>query len=212
MKLYFNETHMAFLDLKVKDVLLLLTLKLQDYPKINTLPSEIIKPLIDKGYVEYSMRSGGYILTQLGEQRVYEIQTEPEEKDKVGKKKEKEITELVERVRNLFPAGMKVKNTAWRGNRREVMLRFTKFFKLYGNKYSYDQIYEATQRYVESFKGDFTYMRTLPYFIMKNTTKQNSEGEYYIEEKSDLATFLENPEAGKKNALQNDDDWADNMR
>ena len=212
MKLFFNETQMTFLNLELKDVLLLLTIKTHDSPAINTLPSEIIAPFIQKDYVKYSMKAGGYILTELGEQRIHELQTEREEGDTIGKKKEKEINDLVERLRDLFPSGMKVKNVAWRGNRREVALRLKKFMKLYGNKYTSDQIYEATKRYVDSFKGDYTFMRTLPYFIVKSAKNLDSEGKTYIEEKSDLATYLENPEAGNKKALQNDDDWADNMR
>lgn len=213
MKLYFNDTHMTFLDMEIKDVLLLLVIKLHDSPRIRDLSSEIVGPMIKKGYVEFSRRANGYVLTALGEQRVYELQTMPEEKEG-GKesKKDKEIADLVERMRELFPTGMKVKNTAWRGNRRENVLRLKKFFKLYGKTYTDQQILDATKRYVDSFHGDYKYMRVLPYFIMKSPMKMNADGEYYVEEKSDLATFLENPSAGNRNSLQNDDDWADNMR
>lgn len=211
MKLNFNTTHMEFLDLELKDVLLMMVIKLNEFPRINTISQEAIEKLIKKQYIQYSMRACGYILTELGETRLHEIQTEPEEQEDVGKK-DKEITDLVEKMRELFPAGTKTGTTAWRGNRREVASRLKKFFKLYGAKYSSEEIIDATRRYVDSFNGDYKFMRVLPYFIMKSPRVTDAEGIVHIEDKSDLATFLENPTAGKGNSFQNDDDWADNMR
>ena len=77
------------------------------------------------------------------------------------------IESLVSKMRELFPKGMKVGNSAWRGNVRELKLRMQKFFKMYGN-YDDEAILEATKRYVESFNGDYTYMRILKYFILKS--------------------------------------------
>ena len=202
-------TYMKFLELELQDVLFMMFLKLQTSPRVNTVQSDIIVKFISRGYVKFSNQS--YVLTELGETRLHEIQTEPEEDEYVGKK-DKEITDLVEKMRELFPAGTKTGTTAWRGNRREVALRLKKFFKLYGSKYSSEEILDATKRYVESFNGDFKFMRVLPYFIMKSPRVTDAEGIVHIEDKSDLATFLENPTAGKGNSLQNDDDWADNMR
>lgn len=209
MKLNFNVTHMKFLDLELQDVLFMMFLKLQASPRVNTVQSDIIVKFISRGYVKFSNQS--YVLTELGETRLHEIQTEPEEDEYVGKK-DKEITDLVEKMRELFPTGTKTGTTAWRGNRREVASRLKKFFKLYGAKYSSEEIIDATRRYVDSFNGDYKFMRVLPYFIMKSPRVTDAEGIVHIEDKSDLATFLENPTAGKGNSLQNDDDWADNMR
>ena len=93
------------------------------------------------------------------------------------------LTELVTKLQELFPKERKpdsngVPKYAYRGNKRDVTERLQKFFKLYG-QYSYDDVLECTRRYVESFKYDKTYMKILPYFIMK-------DGE------SQLATELEN--------------------
>ena len=63
-------------------------------------------------------------------------------------------------------------------NKREVSNRLLKFYKLYG-KYSDEQIIAATKKYVEDFGGDYTYMKLLKYFILK-------------EDSSTLATILEN--------------------
>ena len=94
----------------------------------------------------------------------------------------------------MFPKGIKTGNAAWRGNVREITLRLQKFFKLYGNKWTDEEIIEATQRYIEHFKGDFTYMRILKYFIMKSERKMDEEGNSHIEDISELATWLENGE------------------
>lgn len=93
------------------------------------------------------------------------------------------IEELTLKLQELFPKERKcdangVPKYAYRGNKRDVTERLQKFFKLYG-KYSYDDVLECTKRYVESFKYDKTYMRILPYYILK-------DGE------SQLATELEN--------------------
>lgn len=108
--------------------------------------------------------------------------------------KENRCEALAIKMRELFPKGMKSGSAAWRGNLREITLKLQKFFKLYGAKWTDDQIVEATKRYVESFNGNTTYMRILKYFILKNTRKINEDGVGYTEETSDLATCLENPE------------------
>jgi hypothetical protein len=82
-----------------------------------------------------------------------------------------------------------------------------KFFKLYGNKYTDEQITTATQNYVSSFNGRYQYMRVLKYFIWKDEKKVDSEGVGHIEEVSDLAAFIEN--AGQDKQLR--EDWMSNM-
>lgn len=67
------------------------------------------------------------------------------------------------------------------------------FFKMY-DKYDDATIIDATKKYVESFNGSYEYMRLLKYFIWKDEKKLNSDGGYYVEEASDLASFIENKE------------------
>lgn len=107
--------------------------------------------------------------------------------------KEDRISNLASELMQIFPQGRKEgTNTYWRGNIKDIKLRLKKFFKLYNSKYSDDQIIRATKKYVESFNGNYSYMRVLKYFIWKDVRKQDSEGNCYIEEVSDLATFIEN--------------------
>ena len=107
------------------------------------------------------------------------------------------IENLVNKMRELFPKGMKIGNSAWRGNVRELKLRMQKFFKMYGD-YSDEAILKATKAYVDSFNGNYTYMRILKYFILKSEIKQhqNDVGEVVsqVEDVSELANILENPE------------------
>lgn len=92
---------------------------------------------------------------------------------------EDRLEKLYESMREYFPRGYKVAPYAWRGNKKDVTLKLKKFFKLYGNKYTDEQILDATRRYVECFNGNNTHMRILKYFILKDN-------------ESDLATVLEN--------------------
>lgn len=117
---------------------------------------------------------------------------------------EDRIERLASTLTQIFPQGRKDgTNTYWRGNIKDTKLKLKKFFKLYGTKYSDEQIINATRKYVESFNGNYAYMRVLKYFIWKDVRKQDSEGRFYIEEVSDLATLIEN--AGHEEVLR--DDW-----
>lgn len=113
------------------------------------------------------------------------------------------LTELVTKLQELFPKERKPAQNgsgvgySYRGNKRDVALRLQKFFKLYG-QYSYDDVYNCTKRYVESFKYDKTYMRILPYFILK-------DGE------STLATELENMNDEESITDNPNEDWTSTL-
>lgn len=118
------------------------------------------------------------------------------------------LEKLALSLMDIFPKGRKEgTNTYWRGNVRDTKLRLKKFFKLYGNKYTDSQILEAAKKYVESFNGDYSYMRVLKYFLWKDAKRVNSDGNY-VDDVSDLATLLEN--AGYEEI--NNDSWRDSVR
>lgn len=105
---------------------------------------------------------------------------------------ESEIEDLVKQLIELFPKGKKEgTNQYYRGARKDITTRLRKFMKLYGN-YTNEEIYNATKRYVDSFNGDYRYMRILKYFIYKSVRKVNEEGVGYVEDVSQLAEYLEN--------------------
>ena len=120
----------------------------------------------------------------------------------------KRLENLAKSLMEVFPAGKKEGTSQyWKGNLRDNTLRLAKFFKLYGDKYTDEQMIEAAKNYVSSHNGRYQYMRVLKYFIWKDARKVNSEGEGCIEEVSDLAAFIENAK-DEKNLK---DDWMSTM-
>lgn|SRR5574344_2106769 len=104
-----------------------------------------------------------------------------------------ELELIAKELIDLFPIGKKAgTNVYWRGNVKDIKLRLKKFFKLYGKNYTKEQIITATKRYIESFKGQYDYMKVSKYFIWKDARKIDSEGKIYVEEVSELATYIEN--------------------
>lgn len=103
------------------------------------------------------------------------------------------IANLATKLMEIFPKEKKSgTNHYFRGNTKDITLKLKKFFKLYGNKYSDEQVLSAAQAYVSSFNGNYTYMRILKYFIWKDDKKMHEDGKVYIEETSDLASWIEN--------------------
>lgn len=107
--------------------------------------------------------------------------------------KEDRLDALAIALMEVFPKGKKEGTSVyWKGNKKDTKLKLQKFFKLYGNAYTDEQIITAAKQYVASFNGNYSYMRALKYFIWKDEKKIDSEGNGYIEEVSDLATYIEN--------------------
>jgi len=117
-----------------------------------------------------------------------------------------ELSKLAAQMRELFPKGLKIGSSAWRGNVREITLRLQKFYELYGN-YKPEQILDATKRYISSFNGDYTKMRILKYFILKHEPQMGQDGIKHVEDISDLANFLENDCVDER-----PDDWMIELR
>lgn len=117
--------------------------------------------------------------------------------------KEDRLDALAVALMEVFPKGKKEGTSIyWKGNKKDIKLKLQKFFKLYGNAYTDDQIVTAAKQYVASFNGNYSYMRALKYFIWKDERKIDSEGNGYIEEVSDLATYIEN--AGQEETTSQD--------
>lgn len=114
------------------------------------------------------------------------------------------LINLATKLMEIFPSGRKEgTNHYWRGNKKDVTNKLEKFFKRYGNKYTDEQLIKATQKYVDSHHSNYSYMRVLKYFIWKDERKLRENGEVYIEEVSDLASFIENFDSEEKSR----EDW-----
>lgn len=125
-------------------------------------------------------------------------------------KSDEELLELAKQMRELYPQG-KMRNRLgqltpyyYRCNNSEVVKKLKKFFTIFGN-YSNEEILDATRRYVASFQGNYSNMRLIKYFILKDDVKPGEDGQGHVEQISDLATFLENKESEEEGV--NNDDW-----
>lgn len=144
-------------------------------------------------------KEGEILITATGRDRVHRVLLSSDK----TLPPEDQIEALAIKLMEIFPKGKKEGTSVyWKGNKKDTKLRLQKFFKLYGSTYSNEQILDAAKQYVESFNGNYTYMRALKYFIWKDERKTDSEGHIYVEEVSDLASYIEN--AGQESETS---DW-----
>ncbi len=95
---------------------------------------------------------------------------------------------LASKLRELYPEGRKAGTSyMWRDSIPTITKKLKAFVKKFGDKYSDEDIIEATKRYINSFNGDYRFMQLLKYFILKRVIV---EGE--IEETSQLLSYLSN--------------------
>lgn len=102
-------------------------------------------------------------------------------------KRSTNIEELADKLREIYPSG-KIPNTNYyyKCNRQDIINKLKTFFKMYGTKYTDEQIINATQKYISSFNGNYAYLKLLKYFIWKD---ERLKGESV---QSLLADFIEN--------------------
>lgn len=172
---------------------------------ISSTTEDTYKTLINKGLIskvngtlqalnkKYHASEKGIILTD-------ELLADSEENIII---KENDIKELAEKLRNIYPEG-KMTGTSYyyRCNRADIIKKLKSFFRRYG-EYTFNQIIDATQRYVNSFNGNYTYLRLLKYFIWKDEVK---DGETLSI--SQLADWIEN----KNEEITNNSDWGVELR
>ena len=137
------------------------------------------------------------------------------------KKTPDELMNLAVRIQECFPKmaqpdkfGRPTKYF-FRCNKREIMLSLKRFYEAYGEvieDVTDDDIIAATKRYVaEGAKEGYRGMRLSKYFIFKNEQKKDEDGTGYIDQVSDLMTYLDN-KGGEGEADTNDDSWLMNSR
>lgn len=166
---------------------------------------EVVRDMKRKGV--FTEEDGSYVMTQEWNNAVDKILKESGE----TAKNDKDLLDLAIKMRELYPEGKmrdkfgKVTPYYYRCNNHEVVKKLKKFFAIYGNVPDED-ILDATKRYVASFQGNYTGMRLIKYFILKDDVKPSEDGVGHVEQISDLATFLENRESGEGN-VTNSDDW-----
>lgn len=189
-------------NLKEEEVLVVLLIRVCD-----DIPG-LLERLSNKGYIKKNddLFGKGYQINEtfLNRVRAALLSNDPDVP------KEDVLDNLASKLMELYPRGKKPGTTSyWRGNKKEIREKLQKFYKLYGNKFTDEQIIEATRKYVASFNGNYSYMRVLKYFIIKDEKTENSEGRCSINQVSDLATLIEN--AGQENGSL-DNDWSAELR
>ena len=196
MVININEDLCEERGISVEDMLLILLARISKDIPVG------VEILIRKGWMKKT--NEGYAFTKECNDLVESIMLD----SSMSIAKQNSTDRLAADMQQIFPKGRKDgSNQYWRGNKNEIALRLKKFFKYYGNKWTRDEILEATRRYITSFNGDYKYMRVLKYFIWKMDRKQDEEGTQILCETSDLATLLEN-----KEDIVEENDWTNELR
>ena len=172
---------------------------------ISTTTDDTYRSLVNKGLITKAngtMQSLNrkYSVTEKGIALADELLADSEESIVI---KEDGIKELADKLREIYPEG-KMSGTSYyyKCNRADIVRKLKSFFRRYG-EYTSEQIIEATQRYVESFNGNYTYLRLLKYFIWKD---ENKDGETL--QVSQLADWIEN----KDSVNPSNSDWNAELR
>ena len=199
MKITIDEDVCEKNGIKVGELLMVLIIKLGD----NV--SELCTQMLNKEIIVTDNNiSGNYLITQRWSD-VAETVLLDSDKDRQSVDR---LENLVIQLQAIFPEGKKEGTSQyWRGNKREILLRLKKFFKLYDNTYTDEQILNATKNYVTNFNGNYNYMRVLKYFIWKDEKKLHEDGKMGVVEVSDLANYIEN--ADSTNDLK--DEWTSTL-
>lgn len=157
----------------------------------NTSYERAISKCVEKKLCKYT-QVGILTPTELGIEFLNQIYAES--KAHLNVEDESALTELSKQMREVFPKGIKDGTSSpWRESVPLLKKRLKKFIGLFGEEYSDpNKILQATKEYVEAFNGNYAYMRTLKYFILKDEVKVNEEGRRYVEQTSDLANCIAN--------------------
>lgn len=118
------------------------------------------------------------------------------------------LKQLAMQMKECYPKGKKPGTVFYfRCNVNEIVMKLRKFREVNG-EYSDEQIIKATKKFVASFHGDYRLMPLIKYFISKNKTVMDENGENHVVEVSELASTLENMEDDEDiPEIVESDDW-----
>ena len=181
MKIEVNDEICKKYNLSIEEALVLIGLKYSSQEVFQKLNKE--RFLLDLGSSIFNEETK-YKLSRKANEVLSCILAESTD---VVAKRTTNIEELADKLREIYPNG-KIFNTNYyyRCNRQDIINKLKTFFKMYGTKYTDEQIINATQKYVNSFNGNYAYLKLLKYFIWKD---ERLKGESV---QSLLADFIEN--------------------
>ena len=193
MKITIDEKKCLKYKLTFKEFLAALTIKnLKD-------PKSVIDTLVNRNILD--IKDDKYVVTDKWSEILDKILTESGGTEKT----DAEFIEMAKKMRELYPEGKMLGTTYfYRCNNKEVANKLKRFFIQYGDKYTEQDILDATQRFVAAFKGNYKYLPLLKYFISKQKSVEDEEGVSHNIEYSPLADYLENPDSNENGY---NDDW-----
>jgi len=112
-------------------------------------------------------------------------------------------------MKELFPKGKRPNtNTYWTDSCASIVERLKTFFKKFPIKITENELINATKVYVESFNGDYTYMRNLKYFIYRQRLSMDGEKE----ESSELMETLDRIQNKEEMSDSTNSEWTAELK
>ena len=158
------EINLNFEELSPEDKLIFLEISFETFwGLVNKLKGEVWKVtnytdlmlLEEKGFIKITSDDYDFALLEKAESLF-------------GKKLDS-LSELAERLINIYPQGVKSGGYPVRGSKVDVTDKLRKFFKKH--KYTHEQVIQATQKYVDRKREEsWAYMQRLVYFIEKDNS------------------------------------------
>lgn len=166
---------------------------------IGTASEKDFEELVKNGYITYynsTLRSLNqkFTITHKGADMIHSLLDDSNEEIV---SREEAIERLAGKLKEIYPKGKMIGTSYYyRSNKTDVVRKLKSFFNRYG-QYTDEQVIEATEQYVKSFNGNYTYLKLLKYFIWKEEIK---DGEVLVT--SQLADWIEN--GNQTNTVNND--------
>ena len=182
--IFLNEEVCVKKDLSIAESILLISIK----ENLNLEEAE--KSLISKGYITanrelFNSTNYKWIATERGKSALNSVMVD----SAISPKPDKELEELAKKLKEIFPKGKKDgTNLYWSDGVALIEKRLKVLFKKYETRYPDEEILDAAKRYVESFNGDYRFMKVLKYFLFKD--EKGAAGK--VEESSELINYIEN--------------------
>ena len=192
MNLFINEDLLKKYNLTINEFLLLIFLAREGNVQ------QCIDSLFAKDMLETGISHPDLIVV---DQHIRDIiDTILVESDTKVSNKEEFFTSVANKLRELYPKGNKpCTNYSWRGSTAEIVKKLKNLVAKYNCKFTEEEAINATKAYIESFNGDYRYMKLLKYFLLKTPINNNGD----IEVQSEFMSYLENKDCMNRN----NDNW-----
>ena len=148
---------------------------------------EYTSSLMKRGWIDKNIFKPEQIILTLKTKEI--IQEILLDSDKQVKGNQDKFISIANKLRELFPKGNKAgTNYSWRGSTAEIAKKLKNLVVKYKCNFTEDEAVEATKAYIDSFNGNYKYMKLLKYFLLKTPVNNNGD----VEVESEFMTYLEN--------------------